>query len=490
MRVRWTRIRTVAVLSVLVASASLAAPARGADAAKPSTTIDAAVHRAEKYARARGVNAAIAVLDRHTGAFYSAGNVNHFYGAASVMKVFVAARLLDSGQMHGRVNRLAYRMITRSDNRAVEKLLPLVGGTRVVRWAAKRYRIHHLGSPPNPGKEWCWGNTHVSARGLVTFYTRVLKDAHAAHWLSRAMHNYRVRDADGLDQIFGIPAATTGAGVKQGEGHCSDDTNGSIINSTGLLQNNRYSMAILTESHICCRKHGFNRRQARIVTHMARVLLPGGIVDLPVHHNPHGHVSGATKGSTATVHGWAFDPDLADSPVQVRIVEAGRVLWHGPASAVNKRVDRRHRLTGNHGFAAPVPLANGAHRLCAVFVNSGMGDANTRRCTTVHVQGRPDGKLASITAQSATITVSGWAYDRDVTPAASTVTVALDGVAQIVTADRSRPAGTYPVHGAHGFDVTLHADAGKHRVCVTANDVGPVSNRPRQLGCRSVIVSR
>jgi hypothetical protein len=487
----WRAGLVVAGLVSSIAVVTLDVPSSTADAAKPSTTIDAAVHRAERYARDKGVNAAIAVIDRRTGAFYGAGKVGHFYGAASVMKVFVAARLLDNGQMHGRVKRLAYRMITRSDNRAVEKLLPLVGGTRVVRWAARRYHIQHLGSPPNPGKQWCWGNTHISARGLVTFYTRVLRDGHAAHWLSQAMHNYRLHDADGLDQIFGIPAVAEGAGVKQGEGHCSDDSNGSIINSTGLLQHNRYAIAILSESHICCIKRGFNRHQARIVTHMARVLLPGGLVDLPVHHNPHGRVSAVTtKGSTATLTGWAFDPDLADQPSKVRIVEAGRTLWQHRASSVNERVDRRHHLTGNHGFVARLALLNGVHHLCAVFVNVGMGDANPQECVRVRVQGRPDGRLVSVTAQAGAVTVSGWAYDRDVTPAASTVTISVDGAAHVVTADQPRPAGTYPVHGTHGFDVHLDATPGDRRVCVRADDAGPVSNRPRSLGCRTVNVSR
>ena len=483
------RSRTAVLLAGTIAllTAGLVAPAPTGAAAAPFTTIDAAVHRAEKYARARHVHAAIAVLDRRTGAFYSAGNVDHFYGAASVMKVFIAARLLDSGQMHGHVERLAYRMITRSDNAAAEALLPYVGGTGVVRWAARRYHVHHLGSPPQPGKNWCWGNTHISARGLVTFYTRVLHDPHAARWLSRAMHHYRVHDSDGFDQIFGIPAAAHGAGVKQGEGHCSDDTNGSIINSTGLLQHNRFSMAILTESHICCNRRGFNRRQARIVTHMARVLLPGGLVDLPVHHDPHGRLTMvSTKGSTVSLAGWAFDPDLGATPSKVEIRAGTTVLWQHHTTLRLPNVNRRHHLTGAHGFLARVPLPNGRHRLCALFVNHGMGDANRTQCARVRVQGRPVGHLDPVTTQPGAITVSGWAYDRDVTPGPSSVTISLDGTAQTVTADAARPAGTYPVHGNHGFVLQLTAGTGTHKVCATADDVGPVANRARPLGCHTV----
>lgn len=457
-----------------------------------AATIDIAVGQADAYARDHQVHAAVVVIDRKTGAFYGAGDYDHYYGSASVMKVFVAAKLLATGRMHGTTERLAYRMITKSDNNALEQLLPKVGGTRVVDWAQHHYHVSDLGAPPAPGKRWCWGNTHITAQGIATFYTRVLRDRKVGPWLSYAMHHYAVHDADGLDQIFGIPAAVTGAGIKQGEGHCSSDTNGSIINSTGLVAHNRFAVAILSQSHICCNRGGFNAEQAAIVTKMAHILFPHRHIDLPQWHNPRGQIVHAgSKGSTVTISGWALEPDLGSRSALVRIYDDAILRWQKRTSIRDRAFNRRHDLTGRHRFVAHLALKNGRHRVCVTFVNEGPGNASPRRCIALQVKGSPVGLFEPATLAPGSVTVSGWAYDRDVTPKASSVRVAVDPGTEgsthtILLADLRRPRGTYPVRGPHGFATTVPLSVGEHTVCVTALDVGPVKNPNRSLGCQTV----
>ena len=96
----------------------------------------------------------------------------------------------------------------------------------------------------------------------------------------------------------------------------------------------------------------------------------------------------------------------------------------------------------------------------------------------------------ALSASGSTITVAGWALDRDVPKAAVQVHVYVDGRGVALTADRSRPDvdAAFPGAGsAHGFSLARTAATGVHRVCVYAIDVDDQS-RNTPLGCRSVTV--
>jgi hypothetical protein len=236
------------------------------------------VAAAASYAASHQARTGVAVLDLQTGAYYGAGDATGLFGSASVMKVFIAIELLATGQMTGQNAALATSMIERSDDGAVATLWPLAGGTDVINRVATRYKITNLGTPnTRPG---FWGNTHITAKGMVYLYAAVAKDPVVAPWLMNAMaHADRIAD-DGTNQFFGIPSATTGFSIKQGWGSASaDNLNDAIINSTGYVNGNRYAVAILGEGmndNGSTNSDGYNATLAGVVTQEARLVMPGG----------------------------------------------------------------------------------------------------------------------------------------------------------------------------------------------------------------------
>ena len=244
---------------------------------KPSNPASNVV-AAANYAKAHGVRTGIAVLDRKTNQFYGGGDYDGLFGSASVMKVLVATRLLATGKMTGSTETTATEMIERSDDDAVRILWPQAGGPGVLPWVADHYDIDGLGTPnTRPG---VWGNTHITAAGMVRLYRAIAADPVVGPWLLDAMHHVSRIAADGTDQSFGLPMAAPKAAIKQGWGVRSADEPGkAIVNSTGYVEDDRYAVAILGEgAGTGTDAAGYNARVAAVVTHVARLLLPHGTV--------------------------------------------------------------------------------------------------------------------------------------------------------------------------------------------------------------------
>src|SRR4051794_31008168 len=92
------------VAATLLAGALLAvgvAPARSASRQDVLTA-------AARYARARGYHIGIAVYDTKTGSLAQAGYARGTFASESVVKVFIATRLLVEGRMHGSTAARAY----------------------------------------------------------------------------------------------------------------------------------------------------------------------------------------------------------------------------------------------------------------------------------------------------------------------------------------------------------------------------------------------
>ena len=192
------------VLSVVVSSPAASAAAHGS---APDDVV-AAVAAANQ----QGYRSAVAVLDMDGGGYWTAGDPDATYSSESLIKLFVATRLLADGNMSGFNETTAYKMITQSDDASANTLYGRTGGDANITWVEQRYGIPWLGSPPP--QSGYWGATPVTAHGMVSFYAAVRADPVVWPWLSNAIHNATPYGSDGFYQFFGIPSAATGAGVK------------------------------------------------------------------------------------------------------------------------------------------------------------------------------------------------------------------------------------------------------------------------------------
>lgn len=225
-------------------------------------------------AAAPDLRVAVSLRDLVTGEHHAAGDVGEF-GSASLVKVMIAARLLVDGEMTGDTERLAHAMVTASDDDAANVLWERTGGVDLEPWVERHFDLPGLGSPNRiPGR---WGNTHVTATGFTALYGALRADPSAWPWLSTALHAVTPVASDGTDQVFGVLAVDPAAGVKQGWANGSSDAAGNaVVHSTGLVDDDRYAVAVLTEGHGNvgeCDARGLHAGQAAAVTRIARRLL-------------------------------------------------------------------------------------------------------------------------------------------------------------------------------------------------------------------------
>lgn len=229
------------------------------------------IQAAADYATDRGYRVGVAVLDTSTGRLWGAGEHATEFAAESVVKVFIATRLLIDGRLTGDTADTAFGMIARSDDGAANALYGSAGGDQVLPWLAAHYGIPDLGSPPI--RAGWWSNTHVTAAGLVRFYAKVKADPVVWPWLSRAMHAATEYGSDGTYQFFGLKQADPDAAIKQGWGQDDDDWEAaSDFNSTGFVDSDRYAVAILVKGP----SWQYNSGTPAMVTSVARALIPGG----------------------------------------------------------------------------------------------------------------------------------------------------------------------------------------------------------------------
>jgi hypothetical protein len=239
----------------------------------PATNPAEAVAAAAAVGAGRGERVAVDVLDLRTGTSYTAGDVDGAYASASVVKVFIATRLLVEGKASDAATLdKMWRMITLSDDNAANSLYYVAGAEGLTAWIASRYRVGGLRPATMPG--W-WGLTRITARAMVNFYAAVANDPAVAPWLLNAMANAQTRAADGFAQLFGLPAAAHSWKVKQGWMCCLDNL--TRMHSTGYIDGNRYAVALLTEGS----RSVYGTYGSLTLTLMAQALLPGGAIPQP-----------------------------------------------------------------------------------------------------------------------------------------------------------------------------------------------------------------
>lgn len=227
-------------------------------------------------ADSRGEQAAVAVYDTATNTYAEVGDATATYSSASVVKVLVATDLLLTGQMSGDTATTAYQMITASDDDAADALYGLVGGDAVITTVAAHYGISDLGSPPADTGQ--WGETQITADGLMRLYVDLKNDPQVWPWLSDAMRNATPDGADGTDQYFGIPAASNDWAVKQG--WMTGLGPGSTYDSTGYVDGDRYVVVLLSAGSA----DQYGDYMSDTITTMAHDALPNGAPVIACSH--------------------------------------------------------------------------------------------------------------------------------------------------------------------------------------------------------------
>ena len=321
--------------------AAVVAPSAAQALTRPQVT-----QRAARYATSLGYRVGIAVVDSKTGDYYRSGDADDGFLSASVVKVLIAARLLAEDKLHGDVRRLAYRMITQSDNDAADQLYPLAGSGTLVPWTAHHFHIRKLGSPAVSDD--AWGSTRLVPRALAHLYVKYARNPQVGPWLLNAMHHIHEYSSAGEYQWWGLPSATDHAAVKQGWnielGHAN-------VNTTGFVNNDRYAVVIMSRGPT----NTYLTPITTMLTHVARLLLPGGRFPAP---RP--AVTQVAPSSVPTQGGWQvvvhgtaltgvtkvlFGTRPAASFTAVSAGELDAIAPHHSAGTVNLRVVTTHGIS-------------------------------------------------------------------------------------------------------------------------------------------------
>jgi peptidoglycan hydrolase-like protein with peptidoglycan-binding domain len=192
------------------------------------------------------------------------------------------------------------------------------------------------------------------------------------------------------------------------------------------------------------------------------------------------------------VSGWALDPDVTDAST-VEVLSNGVVVASMPATAYRSALATSWPAHGTgHGFSKLIDLPAGTSSVCLRVHNAEgtPGGDVTLACRQVRISHDPAGVVtANRTIRGGSVLVTGEAYDPN-TYDRSAVTVSVNGKAvRTLTADDYSTARWVGYGPWHRFKTTLELKAGKHTICVRAENVAGTPGTARSLGCRRVVVS-
>jgi SpoIID/LytB domain protein len=206
---------------------------------------------------------------------------------------------------------------------------------------------------------------------------------------------------------------------------------------------------------------------------------------------PVGDINSVTvSGSGVRVVGWALDPDTADS-IEVHVYVDGKNSKVATAAVARADIAQAYPAHGSrHGFDVTLKLTAGKHSVCVYGIDvPGGGRSPQLKCSSVTVGSTssstatvPIGTIDSAKVDGRTVTLRGWALDRDLPAHRLQVHVYVDGRwTRAVTASERRVdvGAAYPGVGAfHGWTTQLGMSSGKHRVCAYGINVGGGSTNP------------
>ena len=204
---------------------------------------------------------------------------------------------------------------------------------------------------------------------------------------------------------------------------------------------------------------------------------------------PIGNVEASSlSGRTATITGWALDPDITASIPVHAYVNGG---WGGAFTANTPRADVGRVYSGYgdaHGFTAKVNVPVGTSQVCIFGINDGLDGNPQLGCVTVSTDsGPPRGSLDELTVSGFSATALGWALDPDTAGSIEVHAYVNGGWGGAYPANTSRPdvGRVFPGYGdAHGFSVPLTLTGGRNEVCLYGINVQAGSNS--KIGCKIV----
>lgn len=195
--------------------------------------------------------------------------------------------------------------------------------------------------------------------------------------------------------------------------------------------------------------------------------------------------SAVVVGSSVRVRGWAYDPDQPATALTVAVQINGATVRTQAAAGSRPDVDKAFGITGNHGFDITVPAKPGRSTVTVQAVNIAGGRGNallgSRAVTVAAPPALPIGRIDAISSAPGGLRIRGWAFDRDQPSTSISVAVYLDGggIGWFPTnVPRSDVNRIYHLTGSHGFDLTVPAAAGRHKVDVYGINVGGGSGNP------------
>jgi hypothetical protein len=242
---------------------------------------------------------------------------------------------------------------------------------------------------------------------------------------------------------------------------------------------------------------------ATIVSVVAAGLLIGPVAASAAASNPVGTIDYADWGAPAapyqvTMRGWVFDRDDLAAKERVDIYQTAPTA-HGITgvytSIYRPDVNRVFGITGTHGWAVSFTAPAGLDTFCAYGINLGAGTNTLIGCDRVLVpqipSSAPAGRVDTATVSGSTLTMTGWAFDRDdlVTPEAVDVWQSVPTSARLgrtyTTIYRPDVNRVYSVFSSHGWRISVAIHSGTRTFCAYAINVGPP--RPNVLiGCKTV----
>ncbi|WP_328842203.1 transglycosylase family protein [Nakamurella leprariae] len=201
---------------------------------------------------------------------------------------------------------------------------------------------------------------------------------------------------------------------------------------------------------------------------------------------PRGSVDAvAVSELSATVSGWAYDPDVADRSIDVHVYVNGRAQAV-PTDRDRSDVNAVFGITGRHGYSVDVTLTAGKNTVCVYAIGTVRDNNTLLSCRDVVAVVPPRGSWDGAAVDGQRASLSGWAFDPSASGESIETHVYVNGKGYAFRADQARADvnAVFGIPGRHGFSVSVPLSGGANEVCVFA--IGRSAGNNLLIGCRTL----